>query len=140
MALHSRFTANAPAVVYEEFDNEVVVIHLNKGAYYSLESGGALVWRALQTGASPSEIAAAIQAQHPNAEEVNQAVSGFLAELQAEELVRPVSDAPTDARPALPSFPAWSPPVLQKYTDMQDLLLLDPIHEVDEKGWPHAAG
>ncbi len=26
---------------------------------------------------------------------------------------------------------------MNKYTDMQDLLLLDPIHEVDEtKGWP----
>ena len=27
-------------------------------------------------------------------------------------------------------------PVLQKHTDMQELLLLDPIHEIDEKGWP----
>jgi hypothetical protein len=26
--------------------------------------------------------------------------------------------------------------MLQKFTDMQDLLLLDPIHEVDESGWP----
>jgi hypothetical protein len=25
---------------------------------------------------------------------------------------------------------------LNKYTDMQDLLLLDPIHEVDAAGWP----
>jgi hypothetical protein len=29
--------------------------------------------------------------------------------------------------------------VLQKYTDMADLLLLDPIHEVDEQGWPQPA-
>jgi hypothetical protein len=28
-------------------------------------------------------------------------------------------------------------PVLQKYTDMQDLLLLDPIHDTDETGWPN---
>jgi hypothetical protein len=27
-------------------------------------------------------------------------------------------------------------PVLDKYTDMQELLLLDPIHEVDASGWP----
>ena len=28
-------------------------------------------------------------------------------------------------------------PVLNKYSDMQDLLLLDPIHDVDEEaGWP----
>ena len=25
---------------------------------------------------------------------------------------------------------------MEKYDDMQELLLLDPIHEVDEAGWP----
>ena len=30
-------------------------------------------------------------------------------------------------------------PIIEKFTDMQELLLLDPIHEVDEKGWPHQA-
>ena len=28
---------------------------------------------------------------------------------------------------------------LGKYTDMQELLLLDPVHEVDEAGWPNRA-
>ena len=28
------------------------------------------------------------------------------------------------------------PPVLNKYTDMQDLLLIDPIHDVEAHGWP----
>jgi hypothetical protein len=31
---------------------------------------------------------------------------------------------------------AFQPPTLRKYTDMQDLLLIDPIHEVDDLGWP----
>jgi hypothetical protein len=31
---------------------------------------------------------------------------------------------------------SWSSPVLSIYDDMQDLLLLDPIHDVDESGWP----
>jgi hypothetical protein len=30
-------------------------------------------------------------------------------------------------------FPA---PVLNKFTDMQMLLLIDPIHDVSQKGWP----
>jgi hypothetical protein len=29
-------------------------------------------------------------------------------------------------------------PCLQKYTDMEELLLIDPIHEIDEVGWPSA--
>jgi hypothetical protein len=33
---------------------------------------------------------------------------------------------------------AFAEPILQKYTDMEALLLADPIHEVDKStGWPH---
>jgi hypothetical protein len=31
----------------------------------------------------------------------------------------------------------YTKPVLNKYTDMQQLLLADPLHEVQEAGWPH---
>jgi hypothetical protein len=27
--------------------------------------------------------------------------------------------------------------VLHKFTDMQDLLLVDPVHDVGDAGWPH---
>ena len=31
----------------------------------------------------------------------------------------------------------WSAPVLETFTDMQDLILLDPVHEVEPtRGWP----
>jgi hypothetical protein len=30
-------------------------------------------------------------------------------------------------------------PALEKHSDMQDLILLDPVHEVGPRGWPHAA-
>jgi hypothetical protein len=29
-------------------------------------------------------------------------------------------------------------PRFEKHTDMQDLILLDPVHEVADTGWPHA--
>ena len=28
-------------------------------------------------------------------------------------------------------------PTLERFTDMEDLLLLDPVHDVEEMGWPH---
>ena len=34
---------------------------------------------------------------------------------------------------------AFQKPTFEKYTDMQQLLLLDPIHDVDDTGWPHVA-
>ena len=33
----------------------------------------------------------------------------------------------------------YTAPKLATYSDLQDLLLLDPIHDVDETGWPAAA-
>ena len=33
--------------------------------------------------------------------------------------------------------PLFESPNLQKYTDMQAMLWLDPIYEVDETGWPN---
>jgi hypothetical protein len=31
------------------------------------------------------------------------------------------------------------PPGFATFTDMQDIILLDPVHEVDTRGWPHAS-
>ena len=42
-------------------------------------------------------------------------------------------DAPADAPAAKEPFRA---PQIRAYTDMQDLLMIDPIHDVDETGWP----
>ena len=51
---------------------------------------------------------------------------------------------PTESRPEQEELTSWisgtrqpySPPVLNSYTDMEELLLLDPIHDVDQAGWP----
>jgi hypothetical protein len=39
----------------------------------------------------------------------------------------------------VPAAATWSAPTLEVFTDMQDLLLFDPIHEVGPEGWPYAA-
>jgi hypothetical protein len=41
-----------------------------------------------------------------------------------------------EPEPRSPEGTAFNPPVLSVYSDMEDLLLLDPIHDVDETGWP----
>jgi hypothetical protein len=68
-------------------------------------------------------------------------VRNLVEELVAESLIVPLSSAPTPASgktpaPVEPGTP-FVPPVLERYTDMQELLFLDPIHDVDESGWPH---
>jgi hypothetical protein len=61
-----------------------------------------------------------------------------LASLIADGLVVETDDG-TTADPVPVTWPeTYEPPVLKKYDDMADLLLVDPIHDVAaDKGWPH---
>ncbi|MCC7361697.1 MAG: PqqD family protein [Anaerolineales bacterium] len=128
---------NTPKIVHETIEGEVVIINLDNGAYYSLDQAGAALWGELEGGAGTSDLAAYLEAHYAvSAAEAEAAVNAWVAALIAEELVRRAG--PAAPRPALTSSQRspFVTPALNKHTDMQDLLLLDPIHEVDETGWP----
>lgn len=140
------FQVNAPAVVSEAFEDEVVIIHLESGAYYSLEQSGAAIWQWLQHGVSVAEINHRLgHAYKIDAEEIARVVPSFIDELTQEQLIVPtntgeqVRKAPTPAPLGHYGGTGNEPfilPTLTKFTDMQDLLLLDPIHDVGSSGWP----
>jgi len=140
-----RFRVNRPEVVCESFDDEIVAIHFASGNYYSLVGVAARILQLLEGGHTLAEVSEALSLlyeAHPH--DIAGAVLEFAAELQQENLIvaRDSADAPGQMKaefqaPAGKS--AFEPPRLEKYSDMQDLLLLDPIHDVDEIGWPSAA-
>jgi len=140
----ARFRANSPSVIHETIENEVIIVNLDSGSYYSLDQFGAQLWNYLSSGLSVSEVRARLaQAYEAESSALDDALDSFVAELQTESLIVPLAQhAPRpdagDDEPPLQARRAFEPPHLNKYTDMQDLLLLDPIHEVDETGWPQA--
>jgi hypothetical protein len=136
----ARFRVNSPTVVSETVDGEVIMIHLDSGNYYSLRSTGSLIWDAIERGVSVDAIARALDGAAHNGTDADAHVVSFVEELRAEDLIVP-TDASTSASgsaDAIERVPeTFEPPVLEKYTDMQHLILLDPVHEVDEgEGWP----
>jgi hypothetical protein len=57
--------------------------------------------------------------------------------LVSEELLRESPAEPTEAvLEQTGEALVYAKPELQVYSDMKDLLLLDPIHDVSEEGWP----
>ena len=146
MRADARFRINVPKVAHETIDGEVLIINLESGNYYSLLGVGADIWSLIQRGAGAADVVDAIDYRYNGVRiDIEKAIGEFLAELQAEGLivrdegdrsagiisaVVPVETAGSD------TSRAFEAPVLSKYTDMQDLLVLDPIHEVDESGWP----
>jgi len=141
---NQRFRVNTPTVTHETIDGEAVIINLDSGNYYSLVDVGSFVWGLIEKGASASELRnVVLQSYQGNDSDVDRGVEELLAQLQQENLIVPVdgTGALDLAHLELPSNnghekPAFNPPLLHKYSDMQELLLLDPIHDVDDAGWP----
>jgi hypothetical protein len=147
MNSQDRFRIPSPKVEHEIIDNEAVIIEFQSGSYYSLDSVGTDILELIAEGASLEETVENIACRYQGTrEQIDKAVKQLLSELLQEGLL--VQDNQESEQEGKPGPQIESPPetqkpeiqtpVLKKYTDMQELLLLDPIHEVDEAGWPHA--
>ena len=129
-------------VAHETLDGEVIMIHLLIGAYYSLDGPGAGLWAHLVEGRGRDQTVALLE-QHYDAEPgvIAETVDDLVKRLAEEELLEPApggAQAPNGAAAQPPGerLP-FKPPRFEKYTDMQDFLLVDPIHETDLTGWPN---
>ena len=148
MDLLSCYVVNRPDVINETIDGEAIIINLMSGRYYSLQQTGADIWTLVENGATTADIIRALSARYRgNDVDIGQVVVEFLEELQRENLIRVGLPDKSEANPALETSVAaeartyaadFTMPSLHIYTDLEDLLLLDPIHEVDEEGWPVA--
>jgi hypothetical protein len=133
------YRVNAPTVAAETVDGEVLMIHLESGNYYSLRGVGAAIWGAIELGVPMPEIASTMRDRY-GADDVDELVSEFVTELEGEGLLTRADPSPPGATPAWELPPLDGElvgPQLEKFTDMQHLILLDPVHEVDaDQGWP----
>jgi hypothetical protein len=130
-------------VAHETIDGEVIMIHLVLGNYFSLDGMGADLWELLVQGRGRDETIASLEERYEAEDgQIASTVDELLEKLAAEELVErgagnaQAAAAASNGAPAAERKP-FKAPELQKYTDMQDFLLVDPIHEVDETGWPN---
>jgi hypothetical protein len=130
-------------IVHDTIDGEVLAIRSDTGAYYSMTGASATTWVAL-LASQPFDHVVDQVARHHNvgSQEAAEAVHAFAESLVGEKLlIRGDVDALSEPirLPAETASAAWVAPSFEKFTDMQDLLLFDPIHEVQPSGWPRAA-
>jgi hypothetical protein len=132
---------NTPAVIGEVIDGDVVLINFDTGTYYLLGGAGAEIWPLLEQGATPAVIEARLREVYALADgDIRPDLDRWLEELVSEHLIAPGEPSPGDPAPDLPAATEageYAPPTLSRFDDMQEMLLLDPIHDVAETGWPH---
>lgn len=138
------FECNTPSVIYERFEDETILINLDAGHYYSIDPLGAAIWQLLNRPLPLDRVVEIVSARYASSgASVGEAVRDFVARMRDEGLIRVRRQPPPESVSDVPSLElgaTFSPPVLAKYDDMQEMLLLDPVHDVAEAGWPAAAG
>ena len=139
---HVHYRVRSPGVVSEIIDGEAVIMNLKSGNYFSTDRAGALIWDWIGQGRDRASIMAGLSAAYDaDKSTIEDTTSRFIDELITQELIE-VADKPGATPPASSDAPrggrkkSFAAPALNTYSDMKDLLLLDPIHDVDEVGWP----
>jgi hypothetical protein len=150
MTLMDRYEPAGPDIVSEEIDGEVIIVNLRNGNYYSLSQSAAVIWAGIQERATLGRLQDHLQSRYSGETgSMGRDLAELIQALETEELITlrsaseatPAAEAPAANADAAGEKEAYRPPLFERFTDMGDLLLLDPVHEAeDERGWPHAKG
>lgn len=140
------FRINTPHIVYDFIEEETILINLKNGNYYNIDKYGSVIWEILaKSGDIDLFIDVVTQLFHLPDEQTKADIGVLITDLLAENLIVPLK---VEEIPQIPmkidsikeiisgKLTDFQCPVLNKYSDMRDALMLDPIHEVDERGWP----
>lgn len=137
MPSNKNYMISQSFVVSEDFGDEYVVLNLQTGKYFSFRGSASSLWRDLILGYQPHAILDELNSfAYPDAAKV----SFFIDQLILEELL---SESNNTLVPSSPSIfiklvkNGGEPPNFEVFDDMADLILADPIHDVEEDiGWP----
>lgn len=130
------FSIAAATIMSEVIEGEAIIIDMNSGSYFSTDGVGAEIWQAAIAGASREVIVQSVTAAYPGVPESGEQAGAFLNLLLGYQLLVEGAATSSAAATAIKSSGAYAAPQLQAHSDMKDLIMLDPIHDVDAVGWP----
>jgi hypothetical protein len=122
------------------FGDEVLIVDTESGLFFSLRGCAVDIWSLIESGVTVNDIIAELGRRYDGTlGDVVAATRRCLDDLLANNLLRETEVAGGEI--AVPAGTApkqtLAAPLVERFTDMQDLLLLDPIHDTSDMGWPH---
>jgi len=133
----------APWIAHERLDDEVMAIDLESGVYYALDDVAADAWTLLAGGVDLDRAAALLAERYEvDPDRVRADLSDYATVLERDRLLLRGEDGDNDLTDLADLLPVpmrpleYAAPAVSRYDDLEALLKLDPVHEVDEAGWP----
>ena len=135
--LNVQYRLNSPSCIGEAIEDDLIIINLQTGRYYNMRHEAVACWQALMQGVTPAELVSV------NAWGGDQTLrfQRFVQYLLEEQLLT-LQEAPVDkaVAPVVELSMVEKPFHVDVFTDMEEMLLLDPIHDASvDIGWPNKA-
>ena len=130
----NQYQLNSPPCVMETIEGEAIIINGDKGNYYNLQCQATLLLESLMNGFTPNDI---VSFNKLSTDSVGH-LTGVLIKALDEGIIVTRNEGPkTGEINQLTLNDPMNDIDIAVYSDMQDILALDPIHEADEiVGWP----
>ncbi|MDO4803829.1 MAG: PqqD family protein [bacterium] len=131
------YKLNEEKMFFDIADGQAVVINFTTGMYYGTSTLGSAILENLVKGASEGSIVDALKAADGCPENMDTKLKGFIADLVEKEILVYKEGSGSPAQFTAEAFSEGFDFTVDEFAEVQDLLMADPIHEVDvEQGWP----
>ena len=138
MDYRKNFQLNLQKVSLERLDGEIIILSFSSGYYFSTSGVGADILSLISENISCTLWKQILSNYFPVTEIDENQIDEFIAKLLRFEIIQE-SEFSVDVKCDLPldyQRTQWQVPELQVFSDMQNLLMVDPIHETSLEGWP----
>ncbi|MDC1162015.1 PqqD family protein [Tenacibaculum sp.] len=133
-----RYTINDPMVITDDMDGEIIILNTESGKYFSTEKTGAIIWEMLSNNYTIDETTEIISSHFSiPCEIIKKDLNSLLAQFIDEGLLKVSKDTKSNSDIDLSNLNEYATPQITAYSDMEKLLLMDPVHEVENMGWPN---
>lgn len=132
------YRLNEEKMFYDFADGQAVVINYQTGMYYGMNLLGSAILDRIIAGNNVEEIITAVKSLPQCPSDIAERVHNFVKELQETEVIVTGPTVTGGAEPFAKEVAEDGFDLkLDAFAEMSDLLLADPVHDVDmQAGWP----
>jgi len=132
------YKLNEEKMFFDVAENQAIVINFTSGIYYGTSTLGSVVLERLLKGNAPEEILKALKELDGCPETMEKELTDFIEKLKEAEILisgetQEGGEEPISQDALADGFELE----VDAFSEVQDLILADPVHDVDvEQGWP----
>lgn len=135
------YKINDAKAISETIDGETIIINLETGFYYSVNKTATVIWNEIQKNNSVKNIARLyLNSYEVDADTAEKSITEIIGLFLKDDLILELdSDISPDIieRQTGTTKEKFVIPKIERYDDMARALRSDPVHDVNEEGWPN---